>query len=228
MEMKTLQAAGHSIALFYADEGGAQPLIVMLDGAETGEKVRRFAPDGYALACVKSDDWDRDFSPWPAPRAFRGGKDFSGGARSFLDLLISDMLPAVQAALPFPASWRGLAGYSLAGLFALYALYETNAFSRIASVSGSLWYDGFCDFALSHEIKAKPELMYLSLGEREASTQNARLSTVLTRTRILAAHYTEQFPTFFELNAGGHFDRPDERLAQAVRYLTMGERTRRE
>lgn len=36
----------------------------------------------------------------------------------------------------------GIAGYSLAGLFALYALYKTDVFTRVASMSGSLWFPG--------------------------------------------------------------------------------------
>ena len=40
------------------------------------------------------------------------------------------------------ASFIGIAGYSLAGLFALYALYKTDAFTRVASMSGSLWFPG--------------------------------------------------------------------------------------
>ena len=93
------------------------------------------------LVCIEGADWDRDLSPWPAEKVFRGGGDFSGGAEDFLHTLLTKIVPAAEADLS--SAWRGLFGYSLAGLFSLWATTKTDAFTRCASVSGSLWFDGF-------------------------------------------------------------------------------------
>lgn len=46
--------------------------------------------------------------------------------------------------------WRGIAGYSLTGLFALYyAIYQTDLFSRVGSISGTLWFPGMKEYIFS-------------------------------------------------------------------------------
>lgn len=40
-----------------------------------------------------------------------------------------------------------LGGYSLAGLFSLWAAYQTNLFAGIAAASPSVWFPGFLDYA---------------------------------------------------------------------------------
>ena len=63
-------------------------------------------------------------------------------------------MPEAEALLPGAPAWRGLAGYSLAGLFALYALYQTDVFARAASMSGSFWFEGIMEYVCSHEMSA--------------------------------------------------------------------------
>lgn len=66
--------------------------------------------------------------------------------------------------------WRGIIGYSLAGLFALYAIYQTDTFSRVGSMFGSLWFPGMKEYILIHEPKCWPDCMYFSLGDKERKT----------------------------------------------------------
>ena len=52
-----------------------------------GEALFALLPESKpALICI-SADWNRDLSPWFAPKVFRGGEDFSGGADAFLQNL---------------------------------------------------------------------------------------------------------------------------------------------
>ena len=51
--------------------------------------------------------------------------------------------------------YHAIAGDSMAGLFAVYALYRTQVFSRVASASGSLWYPGLLEYALMYELAFK-------------------------------------------------------------------------
>ena len=77
-----------------------------------------------------------------------------------------------------------IAGYSLAGLFALWATWNSGYFRRVASVSGSLWYPGFTDYIRNNEPKSGcgeksgPEKAYFSLGDRESRTRHPLMSRV--------------------------------------------------
>lgn len=75
-------------------------------------------------------------------------------------------------------SYLALAGYSLAGLFAIYAACKTDVFSRIVSASGSEWFPGFEEYLKSHDFIKKPVCIYLSLGDIEAKAKNKVLATV--------------------------------------------------
>lgn len=130
------------------------------------------------VLCTVAVDWNRELSPWQAPRAFSGGEDFGGGGSEFLAFLIGTLLPYLSKTYGF--AQYALCGYSLAGLFALWAMMETDAFAGIASMSGSLWYDGFLTclekYGSAHRIPGFP--VYLSLGDRESAARNPRLASV--------------------------------------------------
>ena len=117
-------------------------------------------------------------------------------------------------------AWRGIAGYSLAGLFALWSTWQTDAFLRVASASGSLWYEGWLGFAQGQEPAAWPERAYLSLGSKEHKTPNRLMRNVRTATEqtrdLLCSHGVE---CTFELNPGNHFQDPDLRMARGIRWI---------
>ena len=116
--------------------------------------------------------------------------------------------------------FTGIAGYSLAGLFALYALYRCDAFDRAASMSGSLWFPGFADFAASHEMKKRPEKLYLSLGDKEAKTRNEYMKTVQEKTEAVVRLYEEAgLAVEWEMNPGNHFRDAEVRTAKGIRAI---------
>ena len=117
-------------------------------------------------------------------------------------------------------SYVALAGYSLAGLFAIYAAYKTDIFSRIISASGSLWFPGFEDYAKSHEFVKKPDFVYLSLGDTESKAKNKVLATVQDKTESLFELYkSKNIPVIFELNKGNHFTEPALRTAKGIKWI---------
>lgn len=134
-------------------------------------------------------NWEAELSPWAAGDLFKYSEMFTGGADVYLKLLTEEIMPQAESMLPGKIAWRGLAGYSLAGLFTVYALYKTDLFSRAASMSGSLWYPGFKDFALQSAICKTTQYLYFSLGDKEARARNQYLKTVQQCTEELAAHY---------------------------------------
>ncbi len=203
------------------------PLVVLNgqagEGNRVADAVRRQTDADFSLAAVEVRDWGRDLTPWPAPPAFGGDEPYGGGADAYLRELTERILPEILRALPAEPAFAALVGYSLAGLFALYAPFRTDAFARIASVSGSLWYPGFEAFARESAWARRPDCVYLSLGDREARTRNPAIAPVERNTRALAEFLTAQcIPTTLEMNPGGHFDHPDLRLARGVARLLAG------
>lgn len=212
-------AGGRTVDLFPGREEDA-PLIVLNTFSGEGESVRKIlmemnCPD-FSLAAISGLDWNRDMSPWDSPSIFKDEPPFTGGADEYLSLLTGEIIPRCGGA---PA-WLGIAGYSLAGLFAVYSMYRTGLFSRIASMSGSFWFPGFTEFALHMEPVKKPERLYLSLGDRESRTRNPSMKTVQTCTEQLAAFYEEKgIKTVFRLNPGNHFQEADRRSALGILWL---------
>lgn len=173
---------------------------------------------GLALAVISGVDWNRELSPWSAPEVFRDGADFGGQASVFLDMLTHQIIPLTEKHLRCAPEFRGIAGYSLAGLFALWAVYQTDLFDRAASISGSLWFDGFVDFMRVNTPKAK--LVYLSLSDREKAVKNPRLAAVedctIQAVELLRA---QGVSTVFEMNRGGHFRDIPTRIARGIQEL---------
>lgn len=105
-------------------------------------------------------------------------------------------------------------------MFTVYALHKTDLFSRAASMSGSLWYPGFKDFALQNTLCKAPQHLYLSLGDKEARARNQYLKTVQQCTEELAAHYRNLgINTCYELNPGGHYRNIISRSAAGIKWL---------
>jgi predicted alpha/beta superfamily hydrolase len=225
MEMHTLSIDEYTAAIIYTGNHMDCPVIYTHLSCDTVEAIARLLTGiDIVLIGLEGMDWDRDLTPWAAKRAFRGGNDFSGGADEYLNGLIKKIIPTVESTLQIVPSSRILLGYSLAGLFSLYALYRTELFSCAASVSGSLWYDGFLDFLKDKRPMQPPKRVYFSLGELECATKNPRLSTVEACTleaeqilRALGVH------TIFERNPGNHFADVPERIAKAIRWLCAEE-----
>lgn len=174
---------------------------------------------GFTLVTVSGLNWEAELSPWAAGNLFKYSEMFTGGADAYLQFLTQQVIPQAEAGLN-GILWRGLAGYSLAGLFTAYALYKTDLFSRAASMSGSLWYPGFKDFALQNTLCKTPQHLYFSLGDKEARARNQYLKTVQQCTEELAAHYRSLgINTCYELNPGGHYRNIISRSAGGIKWL---------
>lgn len=154
------------------------------------------------------------------PAGYENSGAFTGGADDYLSLLIQRIVPAAEKKINGSPVWRGIAGYSLGGLFAVYSLYKTDLFSRAASVSGSLWFPGMKEFVFNNKLKAKPDFLYFSLGSKESKTKNQYLKTVEQATRDIEEFYRFcGIKTVFELNTGNHFQNSAQRTARSVYCL---------
>ena len=108
-------------------------------------------------------------------------------------------------------------------MFALYAACHTDAFSGIASISGSFWFTGLLDYYRSHPLSPAVRRVYLSLGAKEPKTRREPLNTILERTEdVLGIVREEGKEAILQMNRGGHYVQRGERLEEALRYLLSG------
>lgn len=206
---------------------GALPVVYLNvfqgDGAEVWERLGELGCAPLALVTVGGIAWERDMTPWPAEPATRNEPPYVGGAPAYLQKLVNAIVPATEERLAgggITAAWRGIAGYSLAGLFSLWSCWQTDAFARAASASGSLWYEGWLDYAAGREPARVPERAYLSLGSKEHRTPNRLMREVRDVTKATEALLAEHGAnTVFELNPGNHFAQTDLRMARGIAWL---------
>lgn len=171
----------------------------------------------FALAAFQVKDWNRDLSPWEAPPVF-GKVPFDGGAEETLRFITDRLLPELQTRLALPEDGKlCIGGYSLAGLFSLWAATRTDAFSGVAAASPSAWFPGWIDYVKAHPIRA--EKIYLSLGDREERTKNPVMAAVGDRIRELYALLQAEHTVTLEWNPGNHFRDSDLRTAKAFLWL---------
>ena len=221
--MYTFSTKGKTISIFPSLEATA-PIIylntVSGEGQKVFKEVQAVGCPPFTLIAVSDLDWNHDMAPWDSPAAFKKGEPFTGGADDYLRLLMGEIIPRAEKELPGPPAWRGIAGYSLAGLFALYAIYQTDVFSRVGCMSGSLWFPGFKEYIFSHEPKRRPDCIYFSLGDKEAKTRNSVLKTVQENTEEIQAFYQSKgIDTVFQLNPGNHFVQGIERTIAGIQWL---------
>ena len=222
--------AGKSITIYMTSRSD-RPLVVLNthsgDGVGVWEELSKMTDaagsgdPGINLLVVSGLDWNCDMTPWPYPPLYKNGEPFGGGADKYLKLLVSEIIPYAKAYICGEPSKTCIAGYSLAGLFALYAVYRCDAFERAASMSGSLWFPGFMKFAKEHDMKKAPEKIYLSLGDKEAKTRNPLMQKVQENTEALAEYYGQLgIDVDFEMNPGNHFRDVELRCAKGIAAIS--------
>ena len=171
----------------------------------------------FALAAFIVGDWNAELSPWRADPVF-GKEAFGDGAGKTLRFVEKTLIPEIRSRIPALSGKETiLGGYSLAALFALWAGYESEAFSGIAAASPSVWFPGWMDYVKGRRPSA--ERIYLSLGDQESRTRNRVMATVgnciSEYSGILLAQGVENT---LEWNSGNHFRDADLRTAQAFRW----------
>ena len=180
-----------------------------LEGIENEvNTLRQLTEAGFRLIAVKVPDWNRDLSPWTAPAVF-GKESFGDGAGDFLEGILP-LCPDGKTCY--------IGGYSLAGLFALWAAYRTGRFAGVAAASPSVWFPGFTDFMQANRIQSKA--VYLSLGDREEKAKNPVMAAVGSRIREAEGILKAQgIPCTLEWNPGNHFRDADIRTAKAFAWV---------
>ena len=170
------------------------------------------------IVAISGMIWNDDLTPWKAPALNPKEEDFKGRAKNFLSSLLSDLFINTEQSLRLNHPKRHLIGISLSGLFALWASTETNKFNSVASISGSLWYDGFVEWFKEQELHA--DRYFLSLGNKEVKSKNERLASVESCTEATLQIIRDKNKEItFITDEGNHFDFFRERLEKAIKVI---------
>ena len=198
----------------YGESGSSAVLIQMVDDhdlavIENELAVIRKSVNDFKLVALKVDNWNLDLSPWKAPAVF-GKEEFGGGAAGTL-------VDVLKLCADDSKSYY-IGGYSLAGLFALWAAYQTDRFAGVAAASPSVWFPNFVEYMKNNEIKSNR--VYLSLGDKEEKVRNPVMATVGEKIReAYDCLVRQEVNCTLEWNQGNHFKEPDVRTAKAFAWL---------
>ena len=173
----------------------------------------------FHLVTITKLRWDEEMSPWAHEPVVSKNDKFTGGADTYMKCLTKIIIPYVESILG-QSQRRIIAGYSMAGLFALYAPYITDAFDAVVSASGSVWYPEFVSFVETHEFIKPPTAIYLSLGDLESRTKNKYLRKTDSCVKTLNEIYAQKaIHSIYELNPGNHFTDVPLRLAKGIVWV---------
>ena len=172
----------------------------------------------FLFAAIPVESWNDALSPWEAPAVW-GTQGFGGNAVNTLRFLTERVIPTLEQRFHLPENIKIiLGGYSLAGLFALWASTQTDLFYGTAAASPSVWFPGWMEFEQQHPIQA--QRIYLSLGDKEEHTKNTVMAAVGDNIRALPSRLIARgADCTLEWNSGGHFKDADLRTAKAFQWV---------
>ena len=129
--MYTFTADNKAISIFPCTKSES-PIIYLNTFSDEGQKVYEAVQAAgcppFTLVSISNLDWNHDMAPWDSPPAFKNAEPCTGGANDYLWFLTKEIIPVAEKEISGAPQRRGIAGYSLAWLFALYAIHKTNLF----------------------------------------------------------------------------------------------------
>ena len=170
------------------------------------ERINIEPVEGVRLVMIYPYDWNYCMTPWKYHDKNMGK---TGGGEEFLSWFISEIYDE-----KYQRQYIG--GYSLGGLFALFAACEKELFDGVMSVSGSLWYPGALEYFNEKSIGKRIGKIYMSLGDKESLTKNVEREKVGFNTEKLAEVFGRTKEVFFEYNRGGHFTDINGRITKSI------------
>lgn len=176
------------------------------------QEIEHKAKRGFLFVGINLDAWTTCLMPWADEAVIRDNE--KPEADSTLQYIISCLLPWLNGSYgQLPCI---LGGYSLGGLFALWAATKEERFYGVAAASPSVWIKGWLTYSASNHLLCRQA--YLSLGDREEHVRNQRMAAVGTCIReylLTAKKQIGEVQVTMEWNKGGHFDDEPQRMARA-------------
>ena len=201
--------------------------IYFLDGDQFEEAFNHWITNHRAalnFVLIASNNRTADYTPWPLQASETMPIDFGGKAEEHLSFITTHVIPFCESEYGFASSTekRVMGGYSLGGLFSLYAAVNTDFFGTVLSCSSSLWYPGFLDYLKEHPFKAAHPKLYMSVGDQEGTTATNLTADQTSNTIALKDFYEPKFQAGdfnFTLEEGNHGNDISGRAWRAVEWV---------
>ena len=170
----------------------------------------------FAIVFFDTVEWAKALMPWQDEAVSRD-EEVGMHAQDTLVYIEESLVPWLHERFgKLPCI---IGGYSLGGLFALWAARQSAAFCAVAAASPSLWIKGWTDYADNRSLNA--QLAYISLGDREEHCRNQRMARIgdcVRHEHLTLANQIGSSATTLEWNSGGHFGNEAERTAKAFAW----------
>ena len=201
--------------------------IYFLDGDQFEEAFNHWITNHRAalnFVLIASNNRTADYTPWPLQASETMPIDFGGKAEEHLSFITTHVIPFCESEYGFASSTekRVMGGYSLGGLFSLYAAVNTDLFGTVLSCSSSLWYPDFLDYLKEHPFKAAHSKLYMSVGDQEGTTATNLTAAQTSNTIALKDFYEPKFQAGdfkFTLEEGNHGNDISGRAWRAVEWV---------
>ena len=173
---------------------------------------------------IDSKNRSDDYTPWPLQSSEAMPKDFGGKAAEHLKFITTKVIPVCESEYGFASSAdkRAIGGYSLGGLFSLYAAVNTDLFGTVLSCSSTLWYPDFLAYLKEHPFKAPHPKLYMSVGDEEGLTATNLTNHQIPNTMMLKDLLEPKFQPGdfkFTLEEGNHGNNISGRARCAIEWV---------
>ena len=219
--MTEVLISGHRCRLF----GAERPACILIQPSarhetpileEEARLLAALMTVPFLLVTVELEDWIVDLMPW-ADRNISRDEEAGKHGQETLEYILKSLIPWLEERYgPLPMV---LGGYSLGGLFALWASARTDRFRAIAAASPSVWIKDWIPYAKKNVPQASA--VYLSLGEREEHVKNQAIARVgdclRAQYELLREQLGEEHCTLV-WEEGNHFADNAGRLARAFAW----------
>ena len=206
--MSELTINGRKCLLYECDE---QPQVLLIQPVGEHEDatldteieaIKEAVHVPFVFAGLAISDWEDELTPWHDPN-ISPRQSVGDHAFETLGFITEQLMPYIfecYGKLPIV-----LGGYSLAGLFARWAVCKEECFDAVAAASPSLWIVAWKGF----------------LGDREEITKNKAIAQVGANVRWEYDHLQRTIGSdhcTLVWEKGGHFVTPHLRLARAFAW----------
>lgn len=201
------------------------PVVYVVDSAEHPFDIAGVATKAQAaVVSIPVSDWNDSLTPWPAAGFYESDPEFGGHGGETLRKLIDEAIPGIESRLGIAPKRRAICGYSLGGLFALYAFVDETLFDACACISGSLWYEGWMEhirqIGPKEDAHAGRRFAFLSVGKKERKSGLPLFRCVEDNMMECSAILAEcGCETSTVVGPGNHMQHIDERFGKAFEAL---------
>ncbi len=223
MTTKMYEIDGRTISITTGRSPKA-PLVLLIGNSEScinmDASISKTFKGDFALAVVICRDMKSDTIPWDATDPLDSSIKYRSSADSLIKSITERVIPTVEGDNGLEPEYRVLAGYSFGGLFAMYALFRTGIFSRVACVSSAFWYPGIEIFEDTAMMDRIPDKAYFSLKKSATVGGNPiSIRAEVNTASIARACHNAGTETRLDLSGAEHYYDPLVRIGKGIAWV---------